>query len=115
MVLVCGPGEESRVSQLAEKVTTIHHPPSTILFCPAPSLGEFMALAKRAVLFIGNESGPMHLAAAAGCRVVAIFRTDPARWGPLGSGHRIVDGSNGLQNVSVENAPKSVLTALKNE
>ena len=38
-----------------------------------------------------NDSGPMHLAAAAGARVVAIFgSTDPARTGPLGSGHRVL-------------------------
>jgi len=115
IVLVCGPGEESWVSQLAEKATTIHHPPSTILFWPAPSLGEFMALAKRAALFIGNESGPMHLAAAVECRVMAIFRTDPTRWGPLGPRHRIVGGNNDLQNVTVESALDTILTALESK
>jgi len=108
IVLVCGPGEEPWASQLAEKAFTT-------LFWPAPSLGELMALTRRAVLFIGNESGPMHLAAAAGCRVVAIFGTDPARWGPLGSGHRVVADEKGLEQISVEKVLTVVLNGLINQ
>ncbi len=54
------------------------------------SLGELIALTSRARLFIGGDSGPMHLAAALGVPVVAIFGpTDPARNGPYGT-HSIV-------------------------
>ncbi len=50
------------------------------------SLGELIALTRRARLFIGGDSGPMHLAAALGVPVVAIFGpTDPARNGPYGT------------------------------
>jgi heptosyltransferase-1 len=46
-------------------------------------VGELVALTRRARLFIGADSGPMHLAAALGIPVVAIFGpTDPARNGP---------------------------------
>jgi ADP-heptose:LPS heptosyltransferase len=35
-------------------------------------------------LYLGNETGPMHFAAAAGLKVVALFGPQvPARWGPL--------------------------------
>jgi predicted lipopolysaccharide heptosyltransferase III len=46
---------------------------------------ELAALMKRCVLFVGNDGGPMHIAAASGCPVLAIFGpTDPAVWGPRG-------------------------------
>lgn len=50
------------------------------------SLTELIALTRRARLFIGGDTGPMHLAAALGVPVVAIFGpTDPARNGPYGT------------------------------
>jgi heptosyltransferase-1 len=50
------------------------------------SLTQLIALARRARLFIGGDTGPMHLAAALGVPVVGIFGpTDPARNGPFGA------------------------------
>jgi heptosyltransferase-1 len=50
------------------------------------SLTELIALTRRARLFIGGDTGPMHLAAALGIPVVAIFGpTNPARNGPFGT------------------------------
>lgn len=45
-----------------------------------------------AVLFIGHDSGPMHLAAAVGTPCVAIFsaRNKPSVWFPFGKGHRVI-------------------------
>jgi heptosyltransferase I len=56
------------------------------------SLAELLALMTRARLFIGCDSGPMHLAALAGTPVVAIFGpTDPIENAPSASvPHRIV-------------------------
>ncbi|MBN1365579.1 MAG: lipopolysaccharide heptosyltransferase II [Syntrophaceae bacterium] len=46
---------------------------------------------KKARLVITTDSGPMHLAAAVGTPVIALFGpTDPARTGPYGSGHEII-------------------------
>jgi heptosyltransferase-1 len=46
-----------------------------------------IALLRRAALVIGGDSGPVHLAAALGTPVVALFGpTDPARNGPWGTG-----------------------------
>jgi len=48
--------------------------------CP---LEEMMALVRQPSVFVGNDNGPMHLAAATGHRVLAIFGpTAPARFGP---------------------------------
>jgi heptosyltransferase-1 len=47
------------------------------------SISELVALTRRAKLFIGGDTGPMHLAAAMKVPVVALFGpTDPARNGP---------------------------------
>lgn len=40
---------------------------------------------------LANDSGPIHMAAAVGTPVVAMFGpTDPARTGPYGVGHRVM-------------------------
>lgn len=50
------------------------------------SITKLIALTRRAKLFIGGDTGPLHLAAALGVPVVAIFGpTDPARNGPYGT------------------------------
>jgi len=55
------------------------------------SLRELAALYKKAHLVVTTDSGPMHLAAAVGTPVVALFGpTDPARTGPYGAGHRVI-------------------------
>lgn len=46
---------------------------------------ELAALMTRCRLFIGNDAGPMHVAAAVGCPVVAMFGpSNPAVWAPRG-------------------------------
>ena len=49
------------------------------------------ALMEHAVLFLGNDSGPMHLAAAVNTPAVAVFsrHARPGIWFPLGDRHRI--------------------------
>lgn len=50
------------------------------------NLRELAALMRHCSLFVGNDAGPMHIAAAVGCPVVALFGpTDPAVWGPYGT------------------------------
>jgi len=74
-----GPGEE----ELARSVEQASGGAAQPLCC---SLGELIALTRRASVFIGGDSGPMHLAAALAVPVVAIFGpTDPTRNGPYGA------------------------------
>lgn len=50
------------------------------------TITELIGLTRRASLFIGGDTGPLHLAAALGVPVVAIYGpTDPARNGPYGT------------------------------
>lgn len=50
------------------------------------------ALLRRASLFVGHDSGPMHLAACVGTPCVGIFsaRNLPRQWYPRGNGNRII-------------------------
>jgi ADP-heptose:LPS heptosyltransferase len=52
------------------------------------SIPDIHALAARATVAIGNDTGPMHLAAAAGCPCVVLFSgaSDPALTAPRGPG-----------------------------
>jgi heptosyltransferase-1 len=69
------------------------------------SLLELAALLRRARLFVGGDTGPMHIAAAVGCPVVALFGpADPRRTGPWGAGHRVVkpgEGSRRMEAITV--------------
>ncbi len=49
------------------------------------------AIAARAMLFVGSDSGPMHIAAAVGTPVVALFGPNtPDRFAPRGSASRVI-------------------------
>lgn len=53
---------------------------------------ESAAVLARAKMFLGHDSGPMHLAAAVGTPCVAVFsaRNRPRVWFPWGSGHEVI-------------------------
>ena len=74
-----GPGEEGLANQVEE---TSGGTAKTI----SCSIGELVALTRRVRLFIGGDTGPLHLAAALQVPVVALFGpTDPVRNGPYGT------------------------------
>ncbi|MBC7801829.1 MAG: glycosyltransferase family 9 protein, partial [Gemmatimonadaceae bacterium] len=60
--------------------------PTAIDLTGRTSLLELGGIAARASLAVGNDTGPMHLAAAAGCRCVVLFSgaSDPALTAPRG-------------------------------
>ena len=60
---------------------------------PPTGLRQLAALLARAELFVGNDTGPLHLAVALGIRSVAVFgASDPLRNGPYGDGHLVQVG-----------------------
>jgi ADP-heptose:LPS heptosyltransferase len=84
IVLTCGPGEESVVTEVAAGV------PSAIILLglEIPQLAE---LIRGARLYAGNDSGPMHLAAAVGTPVIAAWgSSESRRWHPWNVPHRVV-------------------------
>lgn len=55
------------------------------------SLKQTAGLIRSAALFIGGDTGPLHIAAAVGTPCVALFgAADPARTGPFGPAHAVV-------------------------
>jgi len=55
------------------------------------SLKELAYLFTRCAALVTTDTGPMHIAAAMGCRVAALFGpTAPRRTGPYGGGHRVI-------------------------
>jgi heptosyltransferase-1 len=78
-ILNYGPGEE----ELGREAEAASEGAALTMKC---SITELIALTRRARLFIGGDTGPMHLAATLQVPVVAIFGpTDPARNGPYGT------------------------------
>jgi ADP-heptose:LPS heptosyltransferase len=86
-VIRFGPGEESLVKSAREKL-----PPDCALFGPEDlDLRELIALVAGARLFVGNDSGPAHIAAAAGRPTVVIFgSSDSTTWRPWQTPYRVV-------------------------
>ncbi len=79
-----GPGEE----ELGSEVVRLSANTAETIAC---SIAELIALTSRASLFVGGDTGPLHLAAALRVPVVGIFGpTDPARNGPYGTNSRVL-------------------------
>jgi len=84
IVVTAGPGEESFASDVAKEVRG-----SVILL--GLSIPELAELIRGARLYVGNDSGPMHLAAAVQTPVVAVWgSSDSRRWRPWGNEYRVV-------------------------
>jgi ADP-heptose:LPS heptosyltransferase len=77
LVLVEGPRDRETVSAFTAACST----PATVV--RERSIGDVAALLQLADLTICNDTGVMHVAAAAGARTLAVFGpTDPVRWAP---------------------------------
>lgn len=86
-VVLCGTAGEA---ELAERIAQAMRSPAVSLVGQT-SLREFLALLGVSHLFIGNDSGAMHLAAAVGLPQVIVFGpTDESRTGPANPRARIV-------------------------
>jgi len=85
-VIFFGGRDDSNVLQQIEDACSGHH-----LIAGSQSLADTAALIGRCRLFLSNDSGLMHIAAAMSVPVVAIFGpTSPVKNGPYGVVHRIV-------------------------
>jgi ADP-heptose:LPS heptosyltransferase len=83
VVLVGGPGDEETANRI---VARLRHPePVTSLVGQVP-LSELPGVLLGAALFVGNDSGPKHIAAGLGVPTVGIHSgtVDVREWGPIG-------------------------------
>lgn len=92
-VLLLGAGDEQ---EPAARLAAGLAPDRTHNLCGTLTLPELAGVAGAATVFLGRDSGPAHLAAAAGGRTVVIFpaaRADMsvARWHPLGERVTVIE------------------------
>ncbi len=98
-----GPGEE----ELAVAVEAAGVGAARKISC---SISELIALTRRARLFIGGDTGPMHLAAALRIPVVAIFGpTNPARNGPFGTRSTVLRSASSMTDHTRRREPEQGL------
>jgi lipopolysaccharide heptosyltransferase II len=81
VLLIGGPGD---VTLNQELLAGLHTPEGRVInLAGKTSFGQLAAQLEACTLFIGNDSSPMHLAAAVGIPVIAIFGpTSPQEYGP---------------------------------
>ena len=67
--------------------------PAAPVLPPVPELALFLAVLKRAEVFISGDTGPLHFAAGLGVPTLSLFGpSSPARWAPVGGRHRVLMG-----------------------
>ena len=86
VVLVGEPGNEEQ---------PVVWPETTINWIGKTTLSELAAVLARSRVLVSCDSGPVHLAAAVGTRVITLFGTEdsgsrPERWRPWGPGHVVI-------------------------
>jgi ADP-heptose:LPS heptosyltransferase len=80
-----GPREQARLTDLTALA------PAARTLPPLPDLAMFMAVVKRAGLFISGDTGPLHLAAGLGVPTISLFGpSSPRQWAPLGENHHFL-------------------------
>jgi len=78
-------GGDAKERDLAELIRATARTP-VVSLAGRLTLLQYVAVLKRCALFVGNDNGPMHMAAALGVPVVALFGpSNPAEWGPRGA------------------------------
>lgn len=88
VLLNWGPGERDVVERIAGLMKRDGVVP---VIAPATTLKQLLALLECCELFIGGDTGPMHMAAALGVPVVGIFGgSDGERNGPYGEGNVVI-------------------------
>jgi ADP-heptose:LPS heptosyltransferase len=84
VVLTSGPGEEDVLTETARIL-------SNSLILRGLTIPRLAELIRGASLYVGNDSGPMHLAAAVGTPTVAVWgSSDSTRWHPWRVPHQVV-------------------------
>ena len=121
VVTIWGPGEEGLVDGIMKKVKS---KPSV---APKTSIKQLACLLENAGLYVGGDTGPLHMAVAMGTQVVGIYGpSDPKRNGPYGGGHRVLQADiecascwkrvcssmECMERVSVDDVAKAVISKI---
>ena len=95
-VVVWGPGERELADAIGGRVA------------PDTNLRELAYVLQNARVVVGGDTGPLHLAAAVGTRVVGLYGpTDPARNGPYGQLDRTIRAKS-MDAIAAEDVMKKI-------
>jgi ADP-heptose:LPS heptosyltransferase len=83
IVVIGGPGEETVGAELLREM---RHADAAVSLIGQIPLADLPALLTRCALFLGNDSGPKHIAAGLGIATIAVQSgsVDVHEWGPIG-------------------------------
>ena len=106
VLVIAGPKDLA----LAESLIKHMHKPA-INLAGKTSVSQLASILKRCSLFISNDSGPVHIAAAVGTPVISIFGRNqkglsPTRWGPTGKKDKILHKEVGCIECLAHNCTK---------
>lgn len=105
-----GPDDE----EVINKMTSAMKQPFVI--CNNQTIQQFTAVIKQMSLFLTNDTGIMHLAAATGIPVLSLFGpTDPRQWAPQGKHQRYIWAGDGKMNsISIEKVQNTLDEMISN-
>src|SRR5207237_5624040 len=83
ILLIGAPGEEETADEIIRRV---RQPKSITSLVGKLGLSDLPGLLTKVSLFLGNDSGPKHIAAGLGVPTVGVHAgtVDPREWGPIG-------------------------------
>jgi ADP-heptose:LPS heptosyltransferase len=83
-----GPREQALLSELKQLI------PDALALSPTLDRATFLAVLKRARVFISGDTGPLHFAAGLGVPTISLFGpSSAAQWAPIGRRHQVLTGS----------------------
>ena len=101
VIVFTGPEEREKVPEMRPLF-----PPTTIFF-DRLTISQLVSAQARLTLFVSNDTGPAHIAAAAGTPVIVIFdRPDPHSYTPIGDHHRLIFGRS-IKDIQVAQVYKA--------
>lgn len=109
MVVWAGAAEKA----MAEEV--VRQSDGTAVMLPSTTLCELASLSRMATLFIGSDTGPLHIAVAVGSPCIGLYGPMPAeRNGPYGHRHRAIQiRSLEGTRISPHHAPRDLMDAIE--
>jgi ADP-heptose:LPS heptosyltransferase len=101
VIVFAGPEERSKVPEMRTLF------PRSAIFFDRLTIPQLISAQARLTLFVSNDTGPVHLAAAAGTPVIVVYdRQEPHGFTPVGDHHRLIFGQS-IKNISVAQVYKA--------
>lgn len=112
IILTRGPGEEKLVETLKEQVKN----KESVFISPPTTLRTLAGLVRNFDLYIGNDTGALHIAASQKVPLIGLYGpSNPAQWKPIGDIYLAIRKENRkIDSISVEDVLAGVEVLLKN-